>query len=46
MPTILLLVVMEVINDLTHTLEGEIIGVEGENPLLIHIVWGEVSSET
>ena len=43
MPTVLLLVVMKVINDLTHTLEGKIIGIEGESPSPIHIVWGKLA---
>ena len=38
MLTILLIVGMEVIYDLTHTLEGEIIRIESEDPSLIHVV--------
>ena len=38
MLTILLFVGMKVIYDLTHTLEGEIIRIESENPSFIHVV--------
>ena len=41
MLTILLFVGMEVVDDLTHTFEGEIVWIESENPSLIHVVWGE-----
>ena len=35
---ILLSVGMEVVDDLAHTLEGEIIRIESENSSLIHVV--------
>ena len=38
MLTKLLIVGMEVIYDLTHTVEREVIGIESENPSLIHVV--------
>ena len=38
MLTVLLIVVMEAIDDLTHTLEGEIIRIESENLSRIHVV--------
>ena len=36
--TVLLLVGMEVVDDLAHALEGEVIRIEGENSSLIHVV--------
>jgi len=38
MLTILLIMGMKVVDDLTHTLEGEIIRIESENSSLIHVV--------
>ena len=46
MLTVLLVVGMEVVNDLAHSVEGEILRIEGEHSSLIHVVWVEVSSET
>ena len=36
--TILLIVGMKVIYDLTHTVEREVIGIESEDPSLFHVV--------
>lgn len=38
MLTVLLMVSVEVINDFTHALEGEIIGIKGEDSSLVHVV--------
>jgi hypothetical protein len=40
MLTILLVVGMEVIHDLTHAWEREVVGIESENLSLVHVVWG------
>jgi hypothetical protein len=34
---------MEVVDDLAHTLEGEIIRIESENSSPIHVVWGKLA---
>ena len=39
MLTILLLVGVEVVDDLLHTLEGEVNGIDSENSPPIHVVW-------
>jgi len=44
MLTILLLVGVEVVDDLLHTLEGEIGGIESENSSPIHVIWRKLVS--
>lgn len=36
--TVLLVVGVEVIDDLAHTVDGEVLRVESENPSLVHVI--------
>jgi len=45
MLTILLLVGVEVVDDLSHTLEGEINRIESENSSPVHVIWIELVSK-